>query len=65
MARWQSWPLADVTNVRAKERNGLGTLDLLGTDSRPAIGGIPTVAPARRTSLCAASTRCDAACRRN
>ncbi|HVU87828.1 MAG TPA: ABC transporter ATP-binding protein [Pirellulales bacterium] len=33
-ARWSSWSLANVANVRAKERSGLGTLDLLGTDSR-------------------------------
>jgi ATP-binding cassette subfamily B protein len=33
-ARWNSWPLASVANVRAKERSGLGTLELLGSDSR-------------------------------
>ncbi len=33
-AAWQSWPLAEVTNLRSKERNGLGTLELLGSSSR-------------------------------
>jgi ATP-binding cassette subfamily B protein len=33
-ATWQSWPLASVANLRAKERNGLGMLELLGTDAR-------------------------------
>ncbi len=32
--QWESWPLSSIANVRAKERSGLGTLDLLGTDSR-------------------------------
>ena len=33
-ADWHSWPLGDVTNLRAKERNALGTLELLGSSTR-------------------------------
>ncbi len=33
-ARWNSWLLASIANVRAKERSGLGTLELFGADSR-------------------------------
>jgi ATP-binding cassette subfamily B protein len=31
---WDSWPLNDVANVRAREKSGLGTLELLASDRR-------------------------------
>ncbi len=31
---WRSWPVADVAELKAREQNGVGTLDLLGTASR-------------------------------
>jgi ATP-binding cassette subfamily B protein len=33
-ATWQSWPLVEIASLRAKERNGLGTLEILSSAGR-------------------------------
>lgn len=33
-AKWKSWSLSELANLRARERNALGTLELLGEDRR-------------------------------